>query len=237
MLAIAAVVFVSLLFISAPYGRHARGGWGPGVNARTGWMVMEAPASLLMLAPLLLLPMNLVIYLFLVLWQVHYFHRAFLYPFSLKSSREMPVSVVLMAVAFNTVNAFLNGGHFVLHADWYTPDWLTSPQFIVGLLVFVLGYYGTKRCDAILAALRDEPGDDYKVPQGFLYRWVSCPNYLCESVQWFGWALMTLSPAGFVFFAWTVANLMPRAISHHRWYRETFADYPRERKAIIPYVV
>jgi len=237
MLAIAAIVFVSLLFISAPYGRHARGGWGPGVRARTGWMLMEAPASLLMLVPLLFLPVNPVVYLFLVLWQVHYFHRAFVYPLSLKSSREMPVSVVLMAVAFNTANAFLNGGHFVLHADWYTADWLSTPQFIAGVVLFALGYYVTKRCDAMLAALRDEPGDDYKVPQGFLYRWVSCPNYLCESVQWFGWALMTLSPAGFVFFAWTVANLMPRAISHHRWYRETFPDYPNERKAFIPYVV
>lgn len=237
MLAIAVMVFVSLLFVSAPYGRYARGGWGPGVSAKTGWMVMEAPASLLMLGPLFLIPLNGVIVLFLLIWQIHYFHRAFVYPLSLKSRREIPISVVLMALVFNTVNAFLNGGHFVLHAEWYTANWLTTPQFVIGLLIFAAGYYATKRSDKILADLREQPGDDYKVPVGFLYRWVSCPNYLAESVQWFGWALMTLSPAGFVFFAWTVANLMPRAISHHRWYKETFPEYPKDRKAFMPYVV
>ncbi len=237
MLGIAVIVFAVLLFISAPYGRHARSGWGPGINARTGWMVMEAPASLLMLLPFLFFPLNSVVILFLLLWQFHYFYRAFIYPLNLNSRREMPVSVVLMAVLFNTGNAFLNGGHFVLHADWYTIEWLTTPQFILELLLFAVGYYGTRRSDAILAALRERPGDGYRIPQGFLYRWVSCPNYLSESVQWFGWAIMTLSPAAFVFFAWTLANLLPRAISHHRWYRETFPDYPRERKAFLPFVI
>lgn len=234
---IAILVFFVLLFISAPYGRHTRGGWGPAVGPRTGWLVMEAPASLLMLLPFFFVSGNPVVYLFLVLWQCHYFHRAFIYPFSLRSGRRMPVVVVLMAVVFNAANALLNGGHLVLHADWYTNDWLTTPQFLVGAILFAGGYYSTKRSDAILSRLRDEPGEGYKVPQGFLYRWVSCPNYLSESVQWFGWALMTLSPAGFVFFIWTVANLLPRAISHHRWYRETFEDYPKDRKAFLPFVL
>ena len=44
---------------------------------------------------------------------------------------------------------------------------------------------------------------------------------------WVG--LMTLSPAAWVFILWTVANLLPRAISHHRWYQENFPDYPITR--------
>jgi len=39
-----------------------------------------------------------------------------------------------------------------------------------------------------------------------------------------------------VFAIWTMANLVPRALAHHRWYRETFADYPPGRKALIPYL-
>ena len=39
---LAVVVFVALFFVTAPYGRHLRAGWGPMLPARLGWMVMEA---------------------------------------------------------------------------------------------------------------------------------------------------------------------------------------------------
>lgn len=38
-------------------------------------------------------------------------------------------------------------------------------------------------------------------------------------------------------FVWTAVNLVPRALAHHRWYREHFEDYPRQRKALIPFVL
>jgi hypothetical protein len=34
-----------------------------------------------------------------------------------------------------------------------------------------------------------------------------------------------------------VANLAPRALKTHRWYKDTFPDYPEQRKALIPFVV
>ena len=237
MVVMALIVAPVLLFITAPYGRHQRPGWGPTVSSRMGWLIMEAPASLIMLAMFLLVPVNPVIYCLLLVWQVHYFHRAFIYPFTLKSSRPMPVLVMLMAVAFNLVNAGLNGWHFVRHSDWYDADWLQQPVFIAGGLLFAAGYLVAKRADATLAGLRQAPGDGYRVPTGPLYRWVSCPNYLGESVQWLGWALMTQAPAAWVFLLWTLANLVPRAISHHRWYRQTFPDYPPSRRAFLPFIL
>jgi len=237
MAATAPCVFFVLLFISAPYGRYTRTGWGPGVSPRAGWMIMEAPASLLMFLVFYFSPLNTTVVVLLIVWQVHYFHRAFIYPLTLKSVRPMPVSVMLMAFAFNTINAGLNGYHFVLHADWYEAAWLWSPQFIAGIVLFSLGYLVTKRSDRILAGLRHTDDDNYKIPRGFLFRYVSCPNYLGEIIEWCGWALMTLSPAALVFVLWTIANLVPRALSHHRWYRQEFVDYPRERKALVPFVI
>jgi len=43
-----------------------------------------------------------------------------------------------------------------------------------------------------------------------------------------------LVPAGLAFAVWTIANLAPRARSNHKWYRETFPDYPENRKALLP---
>jgi hypothetical protein len=56
-------------------------------------------------------------------------------------------------------------------------------------------------------------------------------------IEWTGWAIATLSLPGLVFALWTAANLAPRALKHHAWYRKTFPDYPQSRKAIIPFVL
>jgi hypothetical protein len=42
-IALAIFTFASLLFVTAPYGRHARSGWGPTVSAKLGWVLMECP--------------------------------------------------------------------------------------------------------------------------------------------------------------------------------------------------
>jgi protein-S-isoprenylcysteine O-methyltransferase Ste14 len=93
-----------------------------------------------------------------------------------------------------------------------------------------------KQADRTLRKLRGPGETGYKIPRGGAYTWVSCPNYLGEIVEWLGWALATWSPAGLAFAAYTAANLVPRALANHRWYRERFPDYPAERRAVIPYL-
>ena len=46
------------------------------------------------------------------------------------------------------------------------------------------------------------------------------------------WSLPALA-----FAMWTAANLIPRALWRHRWYREKFPDYPPSRRAVIPGVL
>jgi protein-S-isoprenylcysteine O-methyltransferase Ste14 len=151
----------------------------------------------------------------------------------------MPWSIVLMAVVFNTTNGYLNGWSIASQADKYSDAWIASPQFLLGVLIFFAGMALNKISDRQLALLsRDRnAGDAYRIPQGLGYRWVSCPNYLGEIIEWLGWAIATWSLAGWVFAIWTLANLVPRALAHHRWYRETFADYPPARRALIPYLL
>lgn len=236
-LALAPVVFVLLLYIKAPYGRHIRRGWGPLLDNRTGWFIMESPAVLVFAGIMVFFgELNTTPLLLFLLWQLHYCHRVFIYPWGLKKNRKMPWVILLMALVFNTTNAYLNAWSIASQPDKYNDLWLSSPQFLSGVIIFFAGMALNKISDRQLARL-GRTGTGYQIPHGFAYRWVSCPNYLGEMIQWTGWAIATWSLAGWVFAIWTAANLLPRALAHHRWYRETFSNYPERRRALIPFLL
>ncbi len=227
----------ALLFVDAPYGRHARQGWGPAMGNRLGWLVMETPAALVFAVCFALgeYRNTVTAWVLVVLWEAHYVHRSFIYPFQLRGSdRQMPVVIVAFGFTFNLLNGYLNGRYLFMLSGGYAVTWLSDPRFLAGLAIFLAGYVINRQADHTLGQLRRRAGTSYAIPQGGLYRWISCPNYFGEIVEWFGWALLTWSLAGLAFAVWTFANLAPRARSHHRWYRERFADYPPQRKALLP---
>lgn len=238
--AVAVLIFISLFFFTAPYGRHASSGWGPLIDNRIGWMLQEAPSSLMMFYYLATSGRNLtsaLIVLF-IMWQCHYFHRTFIYPFTIRSSNKMPVSIVFTAVIFNMINSYVQGMWlFTLSPpSMYTDAWLLDPRFFVGAMLFTIGYIINKHSDYILRNLRKEGDSNYYIPEGGLFRYITSPNYFGELLTWTGWAVATWSLAGVFFLIWTFANLVPRARSHHRWYHEKFEHYPRERKILIPFL-
>lgn len=237
--AIAVVVFIMLFFVVAPYGRHTRKGWGYAVGNKLGWVLMEAASPIVFAVTFLLgeNKTNPAALVFLVLWEMHYIHRAFIYPFSLRDTvHRMPLSIISFGFLFNLMNGYLNGRYITHFSGGYPNTWLTDPRFIVGVVLFIAGYVINRQADQALRALRKPGESGYKVSNHRLYRWVSSPNYLGEITIWVGWAIATWSVAGLAFAFWTVANLLPRARANHAWYRSTFDDYPPERKALIPKV-
>jgi 3-oxo-5-alpha-steroid 4-dehydrogenase 1 len=148
----------------------------------------------------------------------------------------MPVLIVLWAVIFNVMNAGLNGYTLGTLLP-YPASWLTDPRFLVGFAIFLTGAAINLLSDNRLIALRSGKDTGYTIPRGGLFEAVSAPNLFGEIVQWSGFALMTWNLAGLSFAVWTASNLIPRAISHHKWYRAHFADYPQGRKAVIPFVL
>ena len=239
MFGLAVVTLAALVFIAAPYGRHVRGGWGPTLPSRVGWVVMESPAALAFLAFYLLgshraepAPIAL-----LVLWLTHYVHRAFVFPFAMRADgKRMPVAIAAMAFCFNVFNAWINA-RWISEAGAYPSGWLVDPRFLAGAAVFLAGFFANVRADRRLMALRGPGETGYKIPRGGLYEYVSSPNYLGEIVEWLGWAVATWSLPGLAFAVYTIANLGPRALQHHAWYRRTFPDYPPRRKALVPFVL
>ncbi|KAI8973963.1 3-oxo-5-alpha-steroid 4-dehydrogenase-domain-containing protein [Trametes punicea] len=93
--------------------------------------------------------------------------------------------------------------------------------------------------------------EHYAIPHGLLYRFISYPNYFCEWMEWLGFAiaasppplitslaafLTTISPPWLFFFS-EVLLMFPRAWKGHKWYHRRFPDYPKERKAVIPFIL
>lgn len=236
----AAVVFVALQFITAPYGRHVRKGWGPIVPGWVAWPLMELPALLTFPICFLLSdrqsdPASIA---FLVMWELHYINRGVIYPIRRGSGlHSMPAVITLVAFVTNVGISYLNARWLFTFAPTVGAAWLADPRFLIGATLFVVGFAVNVHSDEVLRALKGASPGRYSIPQGGAYRWVSCPNYLGELIEWAGWAIATWSVPGFAFFLWSASNLTPRARDHHRWYRETFADYPRDRRALIPYVL
>lgn len=230
---LAAITMPVLMHLTAPYGRHARDGWGPQLKSRTGWMLMEAPASLAMVAAIPRPGTSAVSAALWTAWQAHYINRSFVYPLRQRCpEKPMPATIVASAFCFNLVNGCLNAAAMMTQP--HDNDWAKDPRFIVGMALFAAGLVINHQSDSILRNLRKPGEDGYKIPHGGLYKYVSCPNYLGEIMEWTGWALATWSLPGIAFALWTLANLVPRAMSHHTWYQEKFEGYPKERKALIP---
>jgi 3-oxo-5-alpha-steroid 4-dehydrogenase 1 len=237
---VAIAVVPYLLWRPAPYGRHSRKGFGPPVGARLAWVLMEAPSPLLMVVFFMLgrRPHSSVAVVFLSLWLFHYLYRAFLFPLLLPAtSRPMPLLVLTSGALFNFANAYFNGRWLFSLAEPRDLAWLSSPRFVAGSVLFFFGFCVHVLADRELRRLRRACGGERALPRGPLFRFVSCPNYLGEIIEWTGFALATWSPGGLLFALWTAANLVPRALYHHRWYRGKFPDYPPARRAVVPFVL
>jgi 3-oxo-5-alpha-steroid 4-dehydrogenase 1 len=141
------------------------------------------------------------------------------------------------------------------------------PRFWFGVLVWAAGCIGNIAHDEILLNIRRKKqaedakrtpqqiakkrGEHYAVPHGLLYKYISYPNYFCEWLEWLGFALAasplpsfeglgpflaTITPP-FLFFVAEVFTMTPRAVRGHQWYQRKFSNYPKQRKAVVPFLV
>ncbi len=240
-LGMAVLAFPVLLFISAPYGRHMRDGWGPTMNATALWVIMEAPspisfAVVYFMSDNAFKPVPLILF---AMFMTHYVNRSFIYPFRMRGGhKQKPVLTAVLAIVFNLANGSTNAFAITeLSPHLMQASWLADPRFLLGATLFVAGFAINQQSDSILRNLRKPGESGYKIPRGGLYRYVSSPNYLGELIEWIGFAFAAWTVPAWVFVIFTASNLVPRSFSNHRWYKEQFGDYPKERRALIPFVL
>lgn len=227
-------MFPILIKIKAPYGRHTSKKWGITISNKIGWILMELPA--LLVCPIYYILHNTNLYtlntIFILLWVLHYFNRTIIYPIRIKTKgKRMPLIIAASALFFNLINGLINGYYLS------TTNYLEINYYILllGLVIFFTGLIINVNSDNKLIGLRlNNEENKYVIPNGGLFNYISCPNFFGELIEWLGFAIITLNLGSLSFFIWTFMNLVPRAISHHKWYKDNFKDYPKNRKAIIP---
>ncbi|KAI6116019.1 3-oxo-5-alpha-steroid 4-dehydrogenase-domain-containing protein [Pisolithus sp. B1] len=268
-----------LFFVNAPFGRFSLSKdhvlTALSVNGIQSWIFMElfAPISfihaftqapLLDHVPPISAPQGLLAGLFLT----HYLNRSLISPLRTPSRSKSHLSVVLSAVCFNLFNGLMMGTYLrsdTAHA--FLSVAFRRPLYWGGVLIWLSGFIGNILHDEILLNIRrnakakgkakyeEDPtkkrAEYYAIPHGYLYRYISYPNYFCEWVEWIGFALAAapLPPltsltafmqhfhAPWVFSFAEILLMLPRAYKGHQWYLNKFAEYPKERKAVVPFLI
>ncbi|KAF9443894.1 hypothetical protein P691DRAFT_737243 [Macrolepiota fuliginosa MF-IS2] len=294
--------------INAPFGRFAPRNEGLFVlDGRRAWMVMEIVSPIMFIyalatAPLaqhssglpsITSPQGLLAALFLL----HYANRAIISPLRTPSRSKHHIVVSLLGIFFNLLNGSIMGSYL---SSPFTLRWFQQPhatqriEFKLGLALWALGFIGNVMHDEILLNIRRKANaagkarespkgqakeEYYAIPYGLLYNYISYPNYFCEWIEWFGFALASgpfpfrlsslslvdlaflsspvhwifaivtlvmepsanfmpnLSPP-WIFFLTEIVLMLPRAYKGHQWYKERFGEsYPKERKAVIPFLL
>ena len=238
----ALVVFVSLFFVEAGYGKLISKKWGPSINNKVAWVMMECPVFFV-IAYLWWMSdrtFEIVPLIMFLLFELHYFQRSFIFPFLLKGDSKMPIAIMLMGVFFNIVNGYIQGRwiFYLAPENMYTTSWLTSWQFILGTSIFIIGLIINWNSDHVIRNLR-APGDtNHYLPQKGMYKYVTSANYFGEILEWSGFAILTWSTAGAVFLWWTCANLVPRANSIYKKYKVEFEQEfnGKHLKRVFPFI-
>ena len=241
------VIFVSLYYVDAGYGKMRSEKWGPAINNKIGWFLMEMPVFLIVLYLWIISPYTVTrhapYWVFLLIFEFHYFQRSFVFPFLLKGKGQMPVVIMLLSVIWNLMNGYIQGFWLFHLAPKYYPelyaiDWLYDPRFIIGTVIFFAGWIINMHSDHVIRNLR-KPGDtNHYLPKKGLYKYVTSANYFGEITEWFGFAILTWSFAGLLFWWFSCCNLVPRANSIYLKYEQEFPDeFDRKKlKRIIPFI-
>lgn len=149
-------------------------------------------------------------------------------------------------------NIFKNSTHYWLLSGALLAPFVYSPWFsaasVAGTIqdsntfiystaaIMVLAELSNAYTHIILKNLRPAGSKVRKIPRGFAFELVSCPNYFFEFVAWAAFTVLTLNPASALFAAVSTAQMFVWALKKHRNYKKEFGkEYPR-RKAMFPFI-
>ncbi|KIJ50957.1 hypothetical protein M422DRAFT_44187 [Sphaerobolus stellatus SS14] len=151
-------------------------------------------------------------------------------------------------------NVFKNSAHYHLGSGlaiaWaiYGPSygkWAVrktiqdEPKFLwAGFALWAIAELCNLHAHVTLSNLRPPGSKVRAIPRGFGFDLVSFPNYFWETVGWAAIAGMTNNIFVYGFLAISTGQMLIWALKKHRAYKREFGkDYPKGRKAMIPFIL
>lgn len=124
--------------------------------------------------------------------------------------------------AFTTATTMHNG-------TLSTQDWV-----LIG--VWTVAQVGNLAAHYRLRWLRPPGSRIRAIPHGFPFYLVSCPNYTFEVISWIAFATLVRLPSAYLFATMGAIQMWLWARKKHAAYLEDFADYPKNRTPMIPFL-
>jgi len=251
--------------MNAPFGRFTPESDFLTLDGIKSWMIMELVSPITFITTFMKAPLATSTSTGLTgshpatflagLFITHYTNRALISPLRTPSRSRAHISVTVAGMVYNLCNGFLVGAYLSSSEGISaTSTALSRWTFWLGIALWSFGFVGNAVHDEVLLNIRrnqkrkgkqqegkESKKEHYAIPYGYLYRFISYPNYLCEWIEWVGFALAA-SPGNFTTPPWLfvfaeVMVMTPRAWRGHQWYHHKFPEYPKERKAIIPFIL
>ena len=113
---------------------------------------------------------------------------------------------------------------------------------VASIGLFLYAWYHQFQSNLILSNLRrNKTGtivtQKHLLPTGGYFEYLSAPHMFFEIVMYVALYILLFGNTSFVYvLLWVLTNQIENSWLCHKWYLETFKDYPEQRKAIIPLV-
>ncbi|KAI8976792.1 3-oxo-5-alpha-steroid 4-dehydrogenase-domain-containing protein [Pilobolus umbonatus] len=148
------------------------------------------------------------------------------------------------------MNIFKNSGHYWILSGFNLAYWVYGPWFAMGRAASARNDVWIWGCVAVWAwaelsnlsnhiTLRNlrPPGTRVRaIPYGYGFDLVSCPNYLFEFIGWTAVCFLTTSWSAWLFNIVATGQMYLWAVKKHKNYKKDFSNYPRNRKAMFPFI-
>lgn len=122
----------------------------------------------------------------------------------------------------------------------YSPTSLAAQADIpiidaLGAALYLFGETGNALVHRYLSSLRSTGGTERKIPVGYGFGLVTCPNYMFEVLSWVGIILVSRDWTVALFIAIGAAQMFDWAKGKERAYRKEFGDsYKKKRFVMLP---
>eukprot|EP00918_Siedleckia_nematoides_P030975 GHVU01067055.1.p1 GENE.GHVU01067055.1~~GHVU01067055.1.p1 ORF type:complete len:282 (-),score=0.92 GHVU01067055.1:356-1201(-) len=231
--------------------------WGPLIPHVLGWIVMETPPVYIGIFAFKTFASSPARRFLVSLILTHYCNRGIIYPMSryllIHSRGSMPLGICLSALFFCFYNS-IQQYSALMYGNYEKEDVLlatlqqgrlaslASPEglaIMLGSIIFFLGMAINVFHDySLLQSRKNGDGEGgYVLPRNGLFVYISCPHYLGEITEWWGFALASRNSGSLAFAVFTTGFLGARALQHHAWYKKRFDNFPSDRRAIVPFLL